>query len=359
MIIRSRAPVRISFGGGGTDVPPYCDEHGGCVVSAAINRFSYATLEPRNDGEIEIESGDFLKKLRFGSVDEMTYNNELDLLKAAIKKINTTNMGLNIFLRSNVPPKAGLGGSASCFVALIGLFNHMRMNNMTNYEIAELAHKLEREELHIAGGKQDQYAAVFGGINYIEFGKGWVRVNPLKMKKDHILELEKNLVLAYVGDRPKEDVTREYITGKIKTDDIIGDQVRSIVDRKESVIDAMDKTKEIAQEMRRCLMIGDFLGFGELMHKAWEEKKKFSKMVSNPYIDDLYALARKHGAIGGKITGAGGGGFMLFLCEPNKEQIVSEQLEKAGAKTMDFAFDFDGLQTWEVSYLSRRVWRND
>ncbi len=359
MIIRSRSPVRISFGGGGTDVPPFCDEHGGCVVSATINKYSYATLESRTDSEIHIESGNFLKKLRFDSVDEMTYNNELDLLKAAIKSLNTTKMGLNIFLRSDVPPKSGLGGSASCFVALIGLFNHMRMNNMTNYEIAELAYKIEREELKIGGGKQDQYAAVFGGINYIEFGNGWVRVNPLRIKKDHILELEKNLVLAYVGDRPKEDVVREYITGKIKTNDIIGDQVKALIEKKESVIDAMNKTKVIAQEMRRSLMTGDLIGFGELMHKAWEEKKKFSKMVSNPYINGLYDLARKHGAIGGKITGAGGGGFMLFFCEPNKEQIVSEQLEKAGAKPISFAFEFDGLQTWEVNYLSGKVWRNE
>ncbi|MFH0832235.1 MAG: GHMP kinase [Candidatus Aenigmatarchaeota archaeon] len=357
MIIRSRAPVRISFGGGGTDVPPYCDEHGGCVLSATINKYSYASLESRNDQEIHIESGDFLKKLRFGSIDEMAYDNELDLLKAAIKNLNTTRMGLNIFLRSSIPPKSGLGGSASCFVALIGLFNHIRADKMTNYEIAELAHRLEREELKIAGGKQDQYAAVFGGINFIEFGGNWVRVNPITMKKDHLLELEKHLVLVYVGDRPKEDVTREYITGKTKTDDIIGDQVKSVLEKKESVIEALDRTKEIALDMRRAFMIGDLIGFGELLHKAWEEKKKFSNMISNRYIDDLYALARKHGAIGGKITGAGGGGFMLFFCEPNKEQIVAEQLEKAGARPTSFAFDFDGLQTWEVGYLTGRVYR--
>lgn len=356
MIIRSRSPVRISFGGGGTDVPPYCDEKNGCVLSATINKYSYASLESRSDQEIHIESGNLLKKLSFGSIDEMTYNDELDLLKAAVKNLNTTRMGLNIFLRSDVPPKSGLGGSAACFVALIGLFNHLRLDKMTNYEIAELAHKLEREELKIAGGKQDQYATVFGGINFIEFSRNGVRVNPLRMKKDHILELEKNLVLIHVGDRP-QDVTREYLTGKVKTDDIIGDQVKSVIEKKESVIEALDRTKEIAHEMRRAFITGDLIGFGELLHKAWEEKKKFSKMISNRCIDDLYALARKHGAIGGKITGAGGGGFMLFFCEPNKEQIVAEHLEKAGARPVSFAFDFDGLQTWEVSYLTGRVYK--
>lgn len=326
MIIRSRAPVRISFGGGGTDVPPYCDERGGCVVSAAINKFSYGTLESRNDGDIELESENFKKKLRFSSMDDMSYNNELDLLKAVVKTLNSTKMGLNIFLRSEVPPKSGLGGSASCFVSLIGLFNHLRRNSMTNYEIAELAHRLEREELKIAGGKQDQYAAVFGGINYIEFGKGWVRVNPLRLKKDHILEMEKHFVLAYVGDRPKEDVTREYITGKIKTDDIIGDQVKSVVEKKESVMDALDKTKEIAQEMRRMLMAGDLIGFGELMHRAWEEKKKFSKGVSNPYIDNLYSLARKHGAIGERLQALAAAASCCFSANQTRSRSLQKSL---------------------------------
>lgn len=352
MIIRSRSPMRISFGGGGTDIPPYSDEKGGCVVSAAINKYSYATLEPRNDQEIHIESWDFLKKLRFNSIEEMEYNSELDLLKAAIKKMNTTRMGLNIFLRSDVPPKSGLGSSAAAFAALIGLFNHLRADKMTLYEIAELAHKIEREELKIAGGKQDQYATVFGGINFIEFGNGWVRVNPLKMKKEYILELEKHLVLAYVGERSEGDVIRNYVTG-----DIITDQIKSVVEKKEDVMNALDKTKEIALEMKKALLLGDFTKFGELLHEAWEQKKKFSKMVSKQYINDLYDLARKNGALGGKLTGAGGGGFMLFFCEPNTEQIVANELEKAGAKPVNFVFDFDGLQTWEVGYLTGKVHR--
>lgn len=349
MIIRSRAPVRISFGGGGTDVPPYSDEKGGCVVSAAINKYSYATLESRNDQEIHLESWNFLKKLSFNKVDEMTYNNELDLLKAAIRRMNTTKMGMNIFLRTDVPPKSGLGGSASAFVSLIGLFNHLKIDKLTNYEIAELALKIEREELKIAGGKQDQIAAVWGGLNFIEFNKDYVRVNPLKMKQENILELEKHLVLAHIGERPEGDVVRNYITG-----DIIKDQVKSMVENKEDVILALDRTKEIALEMRRALLLGDFPRFGELLHEAWIEKKRFSKMITQKYIDDLYDLARKHGALGGKLTGAGGGGFMLFFCKPNTEQIVANELEKAGAKSVNFQFDFNGLQTWDVNYITGR-----
>jgi D-glycero-alpha-D-manno-heptose-7-phosphate kinase len=172
------------------------------------------------------------------------------------------------------------------------------------------------------------------------------------MKKEHILELEKHLILAYVGERPDGDVIRNYVTG-----DIITDQVKSIVEKKEDVMSALDKTKEISLEMKKALLLGDFTRFGELLHEAWEEKKKFSKMISKQYINDLYDLARKHGALGGKLTGAGGGGFMLFFCEPNTEQIVANELEKAGAKPLDFVFDFDGLQAWEVSYLTGKVHR--
>ncbi|MFC2143084.1 GHMP kinase [Candidatus Aenigmatarchaeota archaeon] len=338
MIIRSRAPVRVSFGGGGTDIPPVCDERGGCVISAAINKYAYATMIKREDREIHIESADFLKNLRFGRLDEISYNNELDLLKAVIKKMNLDGMGCSVFMRSDVPPKSGLGSSASAFAAVIGLFNHMRKEKkMTDYEVSELAYKLEREELKIGGGKQDQYATVFGGMNYIEFGNGWVRVNPLRMKKDHVFELEKQLVLVYTKPRETES-----------SGDIISDQTRAYKEKNTSVIDAFDKIKEIAQEMRYALLRGDLNRFGLLLDDAWKTKKKFSPMISNNYINDMYDAAIKAGALGGKITGAGGGGFMLFYCEPNKEHLVREKLQSLGAKAYPFTIDWNGLQTWEV-----------
>ncbi len=334
MIIRSRSPVRISFGGGGTDIPPYCHEHGGCVVSATLNKYSYATLESRPDQKIFIESVDFLKSLKFGNVSEMTYNNELDVLKAVIKHLNTTNMGANIWMRSDVPPRSGLGSSAAAFAAMIGLFNHMRSEKaMTNYEIAELAYKLEREELKIGGGYQDQYATVFGGINYIEFGGHGVRVNPVKLKKDYVLEMEKQLVLAYAGERSTSG-------------DIIEAEKKGYKEDKEKY-EALEKTKQLAEEIRYALMRGDLERFGRLLHESWETKKKHSSLVSDKRINDIYDLAIKNGALGGKVSGAGGGGFMFFLCEPNKEHIVTAALEKIGAKPINFVFDFEGLQTWE------------
>lgn len=337
MIIRSRSPVRISFGGGGTDVPPYCNENGGCVVSATISKYAYSTMIPRLDREIHIESGNFLRTLRFNSLDDIVYNNDLDLLKAVVKEMNENDKGVNIFMRSDVPPKSGLGGSAAAFSSLIGLFNHKQEKKMTNYEIAELAHRLEREELRIGGGRQDQYATVFGGINFIEFSNGSVRVSPLKMKKDHVLELEKHLLLVYTGDRPTN------------SGDIINDQTKSYVKNDQNVREALDKTKELAIEMRFALLKGDLYDLGELLQRAWETKKKQSSLIANTRINDIYDMAIKYGALGGKITGAGGGGFMLLLCEPNKEHLIIDNLEKSGLKPMTFNFDMEGLQTWEVN----------
>lgn len=345
MIIRSRAPTRISFAGGGTDMPPYSDEKGGCVVSAAINRYAYSTLESRSDQEIHIESGDFLKILKFDNMESINYNNELDIFKAAIKRMNKRKMGLNVFMRTDVPPRSGLGGSAAAFVSLIGAFDHIDGKNMTNYEVAELAWKLERQELGIPGGRQDQYAASFGGFNFIEFRGDDVKVNPLKISKDSQMELQKHLILAYIGDRKVSS-----------SGDIISDQTKNIMTGKEDVVTAFDKTKEIAFEMRDSLKIGDLMRFGELLHEGWQAKKKFSNMISNIEVDQIYNFARANGAIGGKITGAGGGGFMLFFCEPNKEHILISKLHENGIYTMPFAIDYDGLQTWEVNYITGKRW---
>lgn len=343
MIIRSRSPVRISFAGGGTDLPPYCHEKGGAVVSATINKYAYSTLEGRQDREIHIESVDFLKNMTFRHVNEITYNNELDVLKAVIKQLNTTGRGANIWIRSEVPPKSGLGSSAAAFSSLIGLFNHMRAEkSMTRYEIAELAYKLEREELRIGGGYQDQYATVFGGINFIEISDKGVRVNPLRMRKDHILELEKHLVLVYTKDRP--------VGG-----DIIEEEKKGYKEKRD-VHEALDRTKELAYEVRYALMKGDFMRFGEILHEAWESKKRHSSLVSNKYINDIYDLAIQNGALGGKISGAGAGGFMFFYCEPNKEHKVISALEGAGLRPVSFTFDFEGLQTWEPHIVQGGFW---
>ena len=341
-IIRSRAPVRISFAGGGTDVSPYPEEVGGCVVNVAIDRYAYGTLILKDKG-INIQSSDMKGFLYFNNSDEMEYNGTLDLVKAVIKNTGYTG-GLEVFLRSDIPPRSGLGSSATTFVSLIGLFNHAGLFNrqkqgrrLTSYDIAELAFHLEREELMNIGGRQDQYSAVFGGLNFMEFcGGDHVKVSPLRIKKDYLLELEKHIVLAYVGARGDSG-------------DIIRDHIRGYQEKNSRILDGLHGTKELANGVRHALLKGDLTQFGELIHLSWEEKKKFSYYMTNEKIDGIYEAARNAGALGGKLSGAGGGGgHMFFYCKPNTEINVRERVENAGAKVIDFHFDMNGLQTWEV-----------
>lgn len=334
-MIKSRSPLRISFAGGGTDLPPYCHEKGGLVVSASIGKYAYATLTPRDDKEIHIESVDFLKSVKFDDCSQLDYNQELDVLKAVIKHLNPYDRGLNIWMRNDVPPRSGLGASAAAFSAMIGLFNHiLAERGMTKYQIADLAFKLEREELGIAGGYQDQYATVFGGFNYIEVDKSGVRVEPIPLKDESIFELEKQLVLIYAKDRPIQG-------GVIEAE-------KKAYKENKAAAAALDHTKELAKEIRYSLIKSDFGRFGEILHEAWQSKKKHSSLVSDAFIDELYDTAIKQGAIGGKISGAGGGGFMFFLCRHNTEHKVREALEHMGAKSVPFTFDRDGLKTWEI-----------
>ena len=336
MIIRSRSPVRLSFAGGGTDVTPYTEEHGGCAVSATINKYAWASIELRKDKEISLQDS-YTREHIYSDFSKLEYGGKLDLLIAVLKKMHNKNSGINLRLRGDIPPRSGLGSSASAFCATIGVFNHMlKEARMTDYEIAEMAYDLERDELGNLGGRQDQYATVFGGFNFIEFkGNDNVRVNPIKLRKSTLIELEKNLVLVHVMDRKKSG-------------DILKDQVKSYVDGKNTVVDALNHVKGFAQDTNRALRKGDLNWFGDLLHEGWIAKKKFSPMISNDYIDKIYSIAKKNGAVGGKVLGAGGGGHMILYCEPGKEEKVKEKVEKAGSHVRSFSFDMDGLQTWEV-----------
>ncbi len=337
MIIRSRAPVRITFGGGGTDLESYDKDYGGLCLGATINRYSYCSLERRvnpgiNIGAWEIGNGQF-----FENLEEVEYNGDLDLIKAAIKKMQPP-FGLGIYTRSDMRPHSGLGGSASACVAIIGALNCFRdKDRLTDYQIAEHAFLVEEEGLKNKGGRQDQYAAVFGGINFYEFlGGDFVRVNPVHLKEDDLLELEKNLLIVHVGERGKS-------SGEIHSEEI---KTGAHTDLRK--IEKLNNIKKIAKEMEYSLRKGKLQTFGELIGESWERKKEFNPEVTNAYVDELNEIALKNGAIGGRLMGAGGGGHMLFYCHPNKEQIVKEKLEGLGAKVLDFSFDFKGLQTWEI-----------
>ena len=335
MIIRSKAPLRISFGGGGTDVSPYPEERGGCVLCATIDRYAYATLLTRPDNAVRVHSLDYDMIVKYDLNEELRYDGNLDLVKAAIKVMGNYE-GVDLFLHSDVPPGSGLGSSSTLTVALVGLFKHWKRLALTDYDTADLAYRIEREELGIKGGKQDQFVATFGGFNFIEFFKDFTIVNPLRMKPEALNELEYRLMLCHVG--------RQRLSAGI-----IEDQVKGYVQRKEDVVRALDETKELAIRMKNALLLGQLSEFGGLLNEAWCQKKMFSAKITDPHIDELYEVARQSGAIGGKLLGAGGGGYLLLFCEFDKWHKVAEKLELTGGKVLHFAFEFMGLQTWEVN----------
>lgn len=338
MLYRAKAPLRVSFAGGGTDVAPFPEREGGLVLNATINRYAYGTLRPRRDDDIEIESVDFGETARFGFGDAMAFDGKLDLVKAAIRRLGGREEGgggFDLFLHSNAPPGSGLGSSSTMMVALIGLLKEFRSLPLTDYEIAQMAYDVERVDLGLKGGIQDQYAATFGGFNFLELHADHVVVNPLRIPADTVMELEHNLLLAYTGR------TRQG-------DHIIEDQTQRFEKSESGAVEGLRMQKQLAVDMKNALLqrrVGDF---GALLHEAWQAKKRMSDRISSDYIDEMYEEAMKAGAIGGKVTGAGGGGYMLFYCRYDKKHHVANRLIELGAGVTEFAFAHEGLRTWRA-----------
>lgn len=335
MIIRSKAPLRISFAGGGTDVRPYSAERGGCVLSCTIDKYAYASLIPCFGGEIQVQSLDYDIIANYHADEPLPFDGSLDLVKAAIRHFGNGE-GLELFLHSDAPPGSGLGSSSTMVVALVGLFKSWKRLPITDYEIAEIAYKIERVDMGIKGGLQDQYAATFGGVNYIEFDGDSVVVNPLRIPKATLNELEYHLMLCFTGS------TR-------LSANILEEQIDGYVHRNENVVEALDTLKELAIEMKRCLLQGKIDDFGAYLHEGWQTKKKLASNITNPQIDEMYEQARHLGVLGGKISGAGGGGYLLLYCPFRKRHLVAERLEQMGGKVIEFSFEFQGLQTWQVN----------
>ena len=334
-VIKSKAPLRISFAGGGTDVPPYPDMKGGAVISTTITKYAYVSLRMRNDNEITINSIDYDLLLSIKSISDLRYDGKLDLAKAAIKAFEMKEYGFDMLISCDSPPGSGLGSSSAVMVAIIGALAKLTGKSLTRYEIADLAYKLERIDLGIKGGLQDQYASAFGGFNFIEFRKSHVIVNPLRISPETLNELHSNLLL--------------FDTGKTRLSaGILDRQIRSVIEKKEDVLESLDRIKEIAIEMKNCLLRGELDRFGELLYEEWLYKRRLDPQISNPMIERLFSIARREGAIGGKLCGAGGGGHLLIYCDLEKRHRVIKALEKAGCKYVAFGFDFQGLQTWEI-----------
>lgn len=336
MLIRAKAPLRISLAGGGTDVPPFPEREGGCVLSTTINRYAWGTLRPRQDPEIHITSLDFGVYQSYGSHRELTFDGQLDLAKAAIKQlIGADDVGFDLFLHSDAPPGSGLGSSSAMIVALVGLLKEFRNLPLTDYEIAALAWRIEREDLGIQGGLQDQYAAAFGGFNFIEFLADRVVVNGLKISRDILNELEYNLMLCDTG-------------GTRLSGHIIEDQVARYERQEADSIAALRSLKALTIDMKNAILNRRLDLVGDLLDAEWHQKKRMSTRISNDHLDGLYQLAREHGALGGKVTGAGGGGYMLLYCPFERKHAIREAMQTAGCRIDEVALEADGLQTWRV-----------
>ncbi|OPY34524.1 MAG: Galactokinase [Methanomassiliicoccales archaeon PtaU1.Bin124] len=332
VLIRSRAPLRISFAGGGTDVSPYSDERGGAVISSTIDRYAFCSISPRKDKEITIRSLDYGREERWKANGMLQYDGNLDLIKAVLNHFDVK-QGADMFLHCDAPPGSGLGGSSTVIVSILGAVAEWLNEPISQYEMARLAYKLERTELGFKGGRQDQYAAVFGGFNFMEFRGEETIVTPLRIRSDVLHELHYNMLLCYTGK------TRDGAN-------IIDDQTKGVIDKKEDVIAALDNARRLAYDTKDALMKGDIRRMGLLLNESWEHKKKFTQKITNERVDTIYRTAMENGAIGGKISGAGGGGFMFFICEYDKKHIVADELAKLDVHITNFNFDKHGLQTW-------------
>ena len=337
MIVRCKAPLRISFSGGGTDVDPYRTERGGCVLNATIDKYAYVSCRPRKDSIIEVQSLDFDIVAKYDAKSDFIMDGEMDLAKAVIAKLRgrQKSKGFDLFMQSDAPPGSGLGSSSTMVVALVSLFKDYYHRPMTDYDIAELAYRIERVELGHKGGMQDQYAATFGGFNFIEFHPDKVIVNPLRLDPGILNELHYSLLMCYTGQ------TRVGAG-------IIEAQVKNYQDNKLDSVAAMDAQKTYCIEMKNALLQGRLNNFGALLDEAWQAKKLMASKITNPKIDELYAAAREEGALGGKLLGAGGGGYLLVFAPFTRKHLVARAMEALGGQLVDFNFDRRGAVTWRV-----------
>ena len=341
MIIRARAPLRLSLAGGGTDVAPYCDLHGGYVLNATIDRYAYAVIKTVEDPIVRFVATDQQSEKEKSITETLVLNGELDLHKAVYNHmIRHFNGGKPISLElstfCDAPAGSGLGSSSTLVVVMIRAFAELLNLPLDDYAIAHLAFKIERVDCGLQGGRQDQYCATFGRFNFMEFyADERAVINPLRIKNWIICELEASLLLFYTG------VSRESAK-------IIADQSSNVKAGLANTMEAMHGIKHEALVMKECLLRGDFDGIVESMRQGWENKKRSSKTVSNPIIEEVYNAAIDAGALAGKVSGAGGGGFMIFFVPPDKRMDVVRALGNFKGQLSNCHFTKHGTQAWKI-----------
>lgn len=330
---RSRSPVRISFGGGGSDLTHYFSGESGAVINTTISLYCHATLRIRDDASVIIRSSDLGETLRADNLElALRQNGRFGLLQALLRAIHPE-FGFELYLHSDFPMNSGLGGSAVVAAATLGCFNQFRRDQWDLYELAEIAYQAERLYLGVAGGWQDQYATVFGGFNFMEFRMDQNIVHPLRIPVDTLLELEESLILCDTGTT--------HDSGGIHKD-----QQKQM--QQEDVRKHVQTNVELSYRMRNQLLRGRLLEFGRSLHEAWQFKRQFSSLISTSRLDRIYEDACAHGAIGGKLLGAGGGGFFLFYVPPFRKHRLLSHLAESGLAVRAFRFEQEGLRAWTV-----------
>jgi D-glycero-alpha-D-manno-heptose-7-phosphate kinase len=334
-IIRAKAPVRVSFAGGGTDFPHWYNENGGAALSTTINQYARVTLYPREDQAVRIRSVDLGYVTNYRVDEDPDYDGVLDLAKAAIRRLGV-DRGMDLDIRSDAPPGSGLGGSSALTGAVIGAVAAYQGKTLRSYELAELNYTIEREDLNIAGGMQDQYATTFGGFNVIEFSQGNVLVNPLRIEPGILNDLEAHLMLCSTG-------TVRMHQG------LIDKQIRYYEEDPAKKMSCMRRIYDLVFEMKEALLKGRLHDFGALLHDGFLAKKEMNPHITEGTIaDTLYDVARQHGAVGGKLMGAGGGGYLLLYCETHCQHEVRRAMEAAGGRFVGFSIEPDGMQVWRT-----------
>lgn len=334
-IIRAKVPVRISFAGGGTDFEHWFQNRPGAVLCSTISHYARVTLYPRSDKEVRLRSVDLGYMVNYNLDEQPAYDGMLGLAKAAIHRLGCTR-GMDLDIRSDAPPGSGLGGSSALVTAVIGAVACYDNQVLDPYQLAELNYQVERKDLHISGGMQDQYATTFGGFNLIEFSADGVLVNPLRLHDSTLEDLEAHLLLCYVGN------VRAH-TG------LVDQQIRNYEEKRDGTLEGMERIYTLVYEMKSALLKGNLGLFGELLHEGFVNKKRMNpEVTAGTNADRLYEEARACGAIGGKLMGAGGGGYLLLYCETHRQHDVRKALENAGGVVTNCSFASAGLRVWHT-----------
>ena len=344
MIIRAKAPLRLGFAGGGTDVSPYCETYGGNVLNASINMYAYCTIELLKEDMIYLNATDRKEYYECPLTSRLVLDGMLQLHKGVYNRIvsqynNDIPIACKITTFSDAPAGSGLGSSSTMVVAIITAFVELLNLPLGEYDIAALAFQIERLDIGLSGGRQDQYAATFGGINFMEFyEQNRVIVNPLRIKETISNELENSMVLYYTGT--SRDSAR-----------IIDEQIGNSKKGNSTSIEAMHEVKNSAVLLKEYLLKGDIYRFADCLNRAWVSKKKMATAISNSNLDTIYSFAVEHGAYAGKISGAGGGGFMMFMVDPVQRVPFIEAMQSLGGNIVNFQFTRNGAQAWRIDNL--------